>query len=49
MDDTKEIIKKLRIKFPEIKEPKKKIFVMQQQIGKVQLKKLQNCVKCFLL
>ena len=36
VDDTKEIISALRKKFPQIREPKKKIFVMQQQIDRLQ-------------
>ena len=36
VDDTKDIIKILKKRFPNIKEPQKKIFVMRQQIDKWQ-------------
>ena len=39
VDDTKEIIRELKNKFPEIQEPKRKIFVMQRQIDKQLLKR----------
>ena len=49
VDDTKDIVDGLKKKFPEIREPKKKISVMRLQIDKLQLKKSQTNVICFLL
>ena len=49
VDDTKDIIEVIKGKFPEIKSPTKKIYVMQQQIDRKQSKRLHRCAICFLL
>ena len=49
VDDTAEIINKLKDKFPDIKQPIKKTYVMQQPIDKWLLKTLQQSVIYFSL